>query len=292
METQTKPCEACGIPVTKTRQQQARRLYWTCGKKCSVLCALRSGNRVGQSNRFSGQRETRLCTQCARPTTRYLTEQNNDQAWFCSRTCSALHQTGKPQLRTGDEVSCVVCGEMFYRQPAQIQRNQAACSAYCGHRSKAVQKIERACDWCGKPVLVYPAQGASRRFCSTACSCLGRIKCPGGRMHNGKPVRGTGDGYILIWEPTHPKNRRGWILEHRWLMEQKLGRLLVEGEEIDHKNAVRDDNREENLQVLGKADHRKKTGSDARLHRATTKAELEAVRARLAAYEAKYGPLE
>lgn len=50
-----------------------------------------------------------------------------------------------------------------------------------------------------------------------------------------------------------------WVSEHRYLMEQQLGRELVEGhEEVHHKNGVKDDNRLENLEVLTHAEHMKK----------------------------------
>jgi hypothetical protein len=48
----------------------------------------------------------------------------------------------------------------------------------------------------------------------------------------------------------HPNaNANGKIPEHRLVMSQILGRALVEGENVHHKNGNRKDNRPENLEL-------------------------------------------
>jgi hypothetical protein len=51
--------------------------------------------------------------------------------------------------------------------------------------------------------------------------------------------------------PSHPKAKtaNGYILEHVLVMEELLGRYLVDGENVHHKNGVKDDNRPENLEL-------------------------------------------
>jgi len=63
-------------------------------------------------------------------------------------------------------------------------------------------------------------------------------------------------GYIRVSNPDHPHAyANGYILEHRLVMEAKLGRYLSLFEVVHHINHNKQDNRPENLEVLTRGVH-------------------------------------
>lgn len=59
-----------------------------------------------------------------------------------------------------------------------------------------------------------------------------------------------GDGYIRIYMPDHPRaNNKRYVKEHHIVMEEYLGRHLIPGENVHHKNGNKTDNRIDNLEL-------------------------------------------
>ena len=61
--------------------------------------------------------------------------------------------------------------------------------------------------------------------------------------------RTRSDGYIEVWIPG------GEVLEHRQVAEQHLGRALMPGEIVHHRDGNRANNSAENLEVTTQAEH-------------------------------------
>ena len=105
------------------------------------------------------------------------------------------------------------------------------------------------CAECGQEILPRarndkPGFYQPKKYCS--------LKCVGWAAHKRQLGKARGrfidkHGYVLL---TNRKEDNGYQQpEHRFVMEQMLGRKLLPHETVHHKNGVRDDNRPENLEL-------------------------------------------
>lgn len=112
-------------------------------------------------------------------------------------------------------INCFVCKREFPRKPSQVERAiYNYCSMSCRNTHYSV--IRRG---------------------------ENNFKWKGGRT--------TSNGYIYILNPSHPNaSIKGYVAEHRFVMEKKIGRYLTREEVVHHINHNKTDNRSENLELL------------------------------------------
>lgn len=70
-----------------------------------------------------------------------------------------------------------------------------------------------------------------------------------GNWKGGRTVASNGYVLIRVGADHHLADVRGYAYEHRIVAEQKLGRRLLPGELVHHKNEIKTDNRPENIEV-------------------------------------------
>lgn len=180
--------------------------------------------------------EVRICPECgeefpAVPSWREGTRCSQECGYKArSRTLRGRSMAG----RTYPPKPCARCGEEF--QP------NSAPHKFC---SEACKRGTNACEHCGDEFV--PSKGSEGRFCSP--TCFYEQEYPVGSK------RVEGNGYVMVKVPEdtpgmkRSKASHRWMAEHRYVMQQHLGRPLTDDEHVHHVNGDRADNRIENLEL-------------------------------------------
>lgn len=172
-----------------------------------------------------------------------------DEIVFQARSVAQMHP--KPQLCktedlvVGEKYGHLTLLKVFQRaNPARLQQQQTMVEVQCDCGKRIIQVAA---------TLRYEAKRERTHNRGLSCGCalsldeLRTFQWPPGRPPTLKWRRNE-SGYIFASVP-HPTKRRQSIMEHSLVMEKYLGRPLFYGENVHHKNGVRDDNRLENLEL-------------------------------------------
>lgn len=205
-----------------------RRSCEVCGGKLQVnnrsgLCQRTEACRLRYGQRLNGltERDRRPCLGCGRLTT--------SRTGYCSHTpdCSKNQNRGGPPRPPS---LCEICGSPTKSRMGVCQKNVKCRHVY-------------QCKLNGRPVGLCPCGNAPMPG-SDAC----RDCCIARGFTTRRIEKGTADGYVSIGIIDDYGNIRR-MLEHRWVMEQVIGRELLPNENVHHINGDRQDNRRENLEL-------------------------------------------
>lgn len=154
------------------------------------------------------------------------------------------------------KVQCLICGNICYKRydgVAQGRYKSCGCIKYkfvdntgkifnnikiLKQYGTASSKADCECLLCGKKFTsrVHSITSGS----SKSCGCLREVSGSSHRFWKGGKTK-CKQGYIKINSTKQ--------FEHRFVMEQFLGRELKDYETVHHKNGIRHDNRIENLEL-------------------------------------------
>lgn len=177
------------------------------------------------------------------------------------------------EIATDVFVTCSHCGRQYNPTKAVVRQHKNypntlyCCSRPCQQsyaqplmvKRRLLPRTEKSCVFCGDGFTVIKST-AHRKYCSRECRSEHLKEIMRGHGPRKPPVQGTRrknkTGYIEVYMPSHPMAKwGGWMLEHRLIMSQHLGRTLLGTETVHHIDGVRDNNRVENLRLASPADH-------------------------------------
>lgn len=152
---------------------------------------------------------------------------------------------------------CKICNKEFYGYPSHHRKY---CSKKCVFEAMSLgikkgkpigKTIEKICPQCNKKFII-PIWKLPQTYCSMGCRNKSYIgKFVGKKSGSWKGGRIIDNGYICILKPKHPYcNGKGYIQEHRLVMEKHLGRYLTKKEVVHHLDGDKANNKIENLHLF------------------------------------------
>ena len=119
------------------------------------------------------------------------------------------------------------------------------------------------CPSCGRTFILSVSQRCRLKknrdvqsFCNADCYHRYKIGSGNPKWRGGKTMY---DGYIYRYSPHHPHAiKKGYVAEHRLVMESIIGRFLLPEESVHHIDGNKENNLSENLMLMeSEGKHRK-----------------------------------
>ena len=205
-----------------------------------------------------------VCQKCGKP---FRVKPKDATQKYCSVGCMRGYETENGRIAARAEpvhFACKQCGGGFTMKPSYLtayrkkwDRDPMYCSMRCMGDAKKLtdEQWQVTCIQCGNPMPIQRRTGGTvnrqKRLCSTACrSTFRRISYQETHPDTEVSRRQYRHGYYLIYIPGKNGEPPRELLEHRYVMEQSLGRELLPQETVHHRDGNRGRNVVENLELF------------------------------------------
>lgn len=175
------------------------------------------------------------------------------------KRCKSIHIKYK-KLYKRYKIYCLKCGksipQLLTESSFRRKKYRKCCSMWCAHshiqlaeqnkirseklKGRYIKRIICKCEICNKEFECIPCK--KTKTCGSK-ECKSKL-------------------FSKLFDKSPGSNKYKWIKingrvvrEHTYLIEQKIGRRLNKNECVHHKNGIRYDNRDENLELLLRSNH-------------------------------------
>lgn len=204
----------------------------------------------------------KACQMCGKPFTTHTKEQA-DRKKYCSEKCrrqaiSEANSGGKPPSeREGMvELTCPICGTVFYRARSHAERNE---ENFCSRECAGVRRGQEWKEHAHKGRAAWGKE-AEQSF-SEKMSGENNPAWKGGVTYFHK--KGNYGKYKIKYvrcpdEYSEMARKDGYVMEHRLIVAQHLGRPLKRSEVVHHKDHDPENNDPHNLILFASNSQHKK----------------------------------
>lgn len=185
---------------------------------------------------------------------------------YCSRGCKGRANGTRPSTadsRTPIDFTCQFCGTPFVMMKSYVtayrkkfDRDPLYCSMKCsaaGQRRNTEARSTFTCVNCGKEGTKTRKPGGGiymqQRICSKQCKREWTSKIYRAKHGTPQVSRRIKRGYVVLRFPPQNGEPPKEVLEHRYVMEQFLGRPLRDNETVHHKHSDKTTNTLDNLEL-------------------------------------------